>query len=103
MENSLRPIDVNINNFLKVEDEINPISAPVTNPKPRRFKYQIGQKLFIKERALHFPDKLGSKKRSLFGYKSTTQGVVDRRKIYLNFCPPIIICYQSWDGSEKKI
>ena len=82
LENSLRPIDVNINNFLKVEDEINPISAPMTHPKPHRFKYQIGQKLFIKERALIFPDKLGGKKRSLFGYKSTTQGVVVQRKIF---------------------
>ena len=45
------------------------------------YKYQIRQKLFIKERALIFPDKLG-KKRSLWGYKSTTQGVVDKRKIF---------------------
>ena len=107
LENSLRPIDVNINNFLKVEDEINPISAPVTNPKPSRFKYQIGQKLFIKERALIFPDKLG-KKRSLFGYKSTTQGVVVQRKIFstgprLKFLSPYYNLGNGWFREKDLI
>ena len=81
LENGMKPSQVNSKNFLSVEQAINDqIMSPLIKPENNKFKFAIGELLFIKARALTFPDKLGLK-RSIKGYNSDVKAIVLDREI----------------------
>ena len=81
LENGMKPSQVNSENFLKVEQAINDqIMSPLIKPDNTKFKFSIGELLFIKARALKFPDKMGLK-RSIQGYNSAVKALVIDREI----------------------
>jgi len=78
LPNKMRPIDVNLKNFLKVQDEINPLLASLNFVDKKKFKFSLGDRVYLKKRALTFPDDMGAKF-SLSGYNSETKDtIVDR-------------------------
>lgn len=81
LENGMTPSSVTLENFLSVEQALNPeIMAPLSNPDARAFKFKEGEILTIKDRALNFPDKIGLK-RSVQGYNSAVKDLVVAKEI----------------------
>lgn len=77
----ITPQEVNLSNFLNLERLINKeISSPLMTAKDTDFKYKVGQTVWIKDRALKFPQPLGIK-RSLVGYNSTISALILAREI----------------------
>ena len=77
----LAPMDVNLTNFLNLELKVNQnISAPLLTAQAKDFKYKVGEKVWVKDRALKFPQPLGIKC-SLQGYNSTVASEITEREI----------------------
>lgn len=77
----LAPQDVNLSNFINLELKVNQnISAPLLTAQAHDFKYKVGEKVWLKDRALKFPQPLGIK-RSLQGYNSTVASEIVEREI----------------------
>jgi len=77
----LAPQDVNLANFLNLELKVNRnISAPLLTAQAKDFKYKVGEKVWLKDRALKFPQPLGIK-RSLQGYNSNVSSEITEREI----------------------
>ena len=77
----LAPQDVNLSNFINLELKVNQnISAPLLTAQAQDFKYKVGEKVWLKDRALKFPQPLVIK-RSLQGYNSTVASEIVEREI----------------------